>query len=423
MLLWSFSRSGNLPHAWTLLEASKAAGQHLDGLSLSGVAQACRELSLPRAEVQLLRQHFSRGAMSSVSLDASAMLLAEAGAAAEALLLLRSGAEAGLAGKVSWRVWVACGGGASELEPSDGLRVELGEPYSKELRVLAHVLATAAPGDAASACAAVERFGEGTLPGTSHWLKIAGGAKANLLVSCAQWAPQQGVVLEVGTYCGYSAARLATARAAQRRAGGGPLVVTLEVDAAHALIARSLLAYAGLAHRVEVLTGHSEDVLPWLVGRMQERVRPNAFIDMVFLDQRGSRYEADLEVLERAGALSPGAVVVADNVLKPGAPLFLWKVTQGGYATEVFSVPEFAMTGVEDWMTVSVHQPEQGPGAAGDPPYELRVLAWKAEQMRARAHQPDRGGSGVGFVEWADFAQEMRRSFASAGFEAEPLET
>lgn len=35
-------------------------------------------------------------------------------------------------------------------------------------------------------------------------------------------------------------------------------------------------------------------------------------------DQRGSRYDEDLATLERLGILLPGAVVVADNVLKPG---------------------------------------------------------------------------------------------------------
>lgn len=421
MLLWAFSRSGHLPHVWRTLEASKAAGQHLDGLSLSGIAQACRELALHQAEVRLLQQHMSRGAMGAVALDAAAMLLAEVGAAEEALPLLRAGAEAGLFGRVSLRIWVACGGGASDIEPMESLRVERGEPYSKELRVLSHVLSAAAPGDAASVCGAVESFGEGKLPGTSHWLKIAGGAKADLLAACARRAPRRGVFLEVGTYCGFSAARLVAAAAAVGRRPRRPLVVSLEVDAAHAIIARSLLAFAGVAHQVEVLTGHSEDVLPWLIGRMEERFGPGAFVDMVFLDQRGSRYEADLDTLERAGALSPGAVVVADNVLKPGAPLFLWRVTHGSYATEVFTMQEFAMSGVEDWMTVSVYQPDHGKTAAADPPDQLRVLDWKAERMRARAHQPDHGGSGVGFAEWADFAAEMRQGLAEAGFEAEPL--
>lgn len=97
-------------------------------------------------------------------------------------------------------------------------------------------------------------------------------------------------MLEVGTYCGYSAARLAAAL--QAKSHGtishsiqySPQVVSLEVDATHAAIAENLLAFAGLAHVVEVLTGHSEDVLPWLVSRMRSMSGGPVTADLVFLD-------------------------------------------------------------------------------------------------------------------------------------------
>ena len=54
------------------------------------------------------------------------------------------------------------------------------------------------------------------------------------------------------------------------------------------------------------------------------------------MDQKGSRYVDDLQALENQGVLVPGAIVVADNVLKPGAPLFLWWVVKSGvYNTEL----------------------------------------------------------------------------------------
>ena len=37
----------------------------------------------------------------------------------------------------------------------------------------------------------------------------------------------------------------------------------------------------------------------------------------------------DLSVIEQMGLLLPKAVVVADNVLKPGSPLFLWRLCKG----------------------------------------------------------------------------------------------
>lgn len=47
---------------------------------------------------------------------------------------------------------------------------------------------------------------------------------------------------------------------------------------------------------------------------------------MSFLfDDHFDRHQ-DLHVLEERALLAPGAAVIADNVLKPGAPRFLWKL-------------------------------------------------------------------------------------------------
>ncbi|CAE8595009.1 unnamed protein product, partial [Polarella glacialis] len=192
---------------------------------------------------------------------------------------------------------------------------------------------------------------------------------------------------------------------------GRTQVLTLEADAAHAVVAQNLIAFAGLSHAVEVLTGHSEDLLPWLAERL---AGGGHHIDFAFLDQRGSRYEADLAVLQRADLLSDGAILVADNVLKPGAPLFLWQVsTSRAFTTEVVSVPEFAMSDVEDWMTVSTYHKACAHLSCEEAPKTVRVLEWRADQMRARTHQPQFGGGGVDFTEWSKFSQEMHLELCS----------
>ena len=59
-----------------------------------------------------------------------------------------------------------------------------------------------------------------------------------------------------------------------------------------------------------------EEVLPQLCGPF----------DLIFFDQRGSRFLKDLQLLlQKPGLLAEEAVLVADNVLKPGAPSF-WLV-------------------------------------------------------------------------------------------------
>merc|ERR1719174_3449742 len=69
-------------------------------------------------------------------------------------------------------------------------RISAGDPHEKELRLLAHVLSTAHAGDARSVCDAIEGFGCSLLAPSGQWLKIAGGAKAGVLVQVVLNAPQ-----------------------------------------------------------------------------------------------------------------------------------------------------------------------------------------------------------------------------------------
>jgi len=331
-----------------------------------------------------------------------------------------------------------------------------GAPYSKELRLLASVLATASAGDPHSVCGAIERFGAETARKESLWLKVAGGLKTAVLLAALELAPSSGVILEIGTYCGYSAMRLAAARPNVR-------VVTLEVDAVHAIIARNLIAFAGLAHVIDVLVGHSEDTLPvlgtYLQGRSPEgagilhRNVGNSVVAYVFMDQRGSRYFEDLSVLEDAGLLGCGAVVVADNVLKPGAPAYLWHVTRPQsadkqpfwektsnhsapnskrntpYRTSIVQVPEFAMPGVEDWISVSICDSTcEGTVASSmrkasgplkmqreELPLTIQKLEREADIMRDLASDPMAKRGSACFDEWAAFVDRMRHRLQQIG--------
>jgi catechol O-methyltransferase len=431
MLLWAFSGLDSLTHAWGFLDTCHKAGRWFDGVTISRLAMVCQQRGLHLKEVELLHTYLAKGAIRPVMLNTCALRLAGTGDVEGSLKVLCAAASEGVFNGVSAKIWTACGGGKMPQvfgeatgEPSPS------EPYSKELRLLQYVLANACGGDVNAVCAAVESFGELMLPGTNHWLKVAAGAKAEVLIRAAQSAPASGLVLEMGTYCGYSAARLAATLQAKTRkldacfAPYCPQVVSLEVDTVHAAIAENLLAFAGCAHVVEVLTGHSEDVLPWLVSRMKTMKGGSLTVDMVFLDQRGSRYDADLSMLVRSASLSSGCIVVADNVLKPGAPLFLWAVSQSElYSTTIHSLQEFAMPGVEDWITVSRYHP--GFARASSPPPHVWKLEWTAEQMRAKAHLPDHGGHGIDFAEWAAFSSELRRELCEvvlAGSSAKLIE-
>lgn len=425
MALLAFSLIDDLSVADRILLAAKARGYDFDGLSLGSIFSAYQRRG-SYVECAHLVRDFLGPMMPTVAANDAAMLLAVEGRTQEALDLLRRLASQGLADVISERVWLACAGSSTEVQTWVAALPPPSEPYAKEQRLLRHVLAIAPADDAEASCEAVEVFGCDLLPETKHWLKIAGGPKNAVLTEALERAPE-GTVLEVGTYCGYSAARFAIGRIARgHRCELEPCVVSVELDLAHAAIARNFLAHAGLLHAVEVLVGYSEDVLPRAATRLRSRLRSRGEVRdgpvaLLFFDQRGSKYVADIQTIEAHNLLCEGAVVIADNVLKPGAPLFLWRMLRGaGYSTQVISVPEFAMEECEDWMTLSVRQAAVGPTFASVPP-DIRTLEWRADQMRAKTHQPDSGGSGVDFAQWAAFSAEMSAEFLRLGIQAEDV--
>ena len=200
-------------------------------------------------------------------------------------------------------------------------------------------------------------------------------------------------VLELGTYCGYSAMVIC-------QAIDDVSVTTIENDPVHAVIAMNILAFAGVSEKVKVLIGHSLSLLP--------RLGCSNRFGGVFTDTRGSRYDQEVLMMIERDLLEPKAVIVADNVLKPGSPLFLWLITRDArFKTEIHSVGEFAMP-AKDWMSVSIYDPddpEAKTGASPPPPSaELIRLHEATDEMRTRALSHIRS---VTYSEWARFASEI----------------
>ncbi|CAE7732023.1 comta [Symbiodinium microadriaticum] len=288
----------------------------------------------------------------------------------------------------------------SAPDPASIPRAHSWTPYVKEIRLMEHVLRNAERGNPHSVCDEVESFGRHVSGSSKTWLKVAGGEKSEVLWAAAQHA-RSSLVLEIGTYCGNSSIRIATASPNIR-------VVTLEADPVHAVIARAVIAFAGLSSRV--WTGHSREVLPYMQGKYGGA---RGGFGLVFMDQRGSRYQEDLTMLESLGLVRPGAIIVADNVLKPGAPLFLWQLCKSAkYQTQVVRVSEFAMP-VEDWMLVCRvgKQSMCACESLACPPAALVDLDQAADLMRRKAQTL----GGVSFSDWAEFTTEMREGLRQWG--------
>ncbi|HEX6806900.1 MAG TPA: O-methyltransferase [Gemmatimonadaceae bacterium] len=111
-------------------------------------------------------------------------------------------------------------------------------------------------------------------------------------------------ILELGTLGGYSTIWLA--RALPR----GGRVVTLELEAMHAAVARDNLKRANLARRVDIRVGPALDTLDTLIA---EGVKP---FDLIFVDADKPRIP---DYYARALALSrPGSMLIVDNVVRDG---------------------------------------------------------------------------------------------------------
>ncbi|MGA5822332.1 O-methyltransferase [Kitasatospora sp. NPDC094028] len=111
-------------------------------------------------------------------------------------------------------------------------------------------------------------------------------------------------ILEVGTLGGYSAIWLG------RALPKDGTLITLEIDPAHAEVARGNLANAGLEKVVEVRLGRAADTLAELVEQGTEP------FDLVFID---ADKPSNPEYFRRALQLTrPGSLIIVDNVVRGG---------------------------------------------------------------------------------------------------------
>jgi len=121
-------------------------------------------------------------------------------------------------------------------------------------------------------------------------------------------------LLELGTYCGYSALR--TARVMPK----GARLVSVEFNTDNAAIARRIWDHAGIGEELTVIVGTLDDGDVTIAKLESDHGFANGSLDFVFIDHDKDAYLPDLRRILEQDWLHPGSVVVADNVRRPGAP-------------------------------------------------------------------------------------------------------
>jgi len=177
----------------------------------------------------------------------------------------------------------------------------------REEKLARTVLATARPGDLTAAIGAIDRFAY-----DEAFLINVGDEKGEILDGAVRRARPKRI-LELGTYCGYSALRMALAAPDAH-------IHSVEFNAANADVARRIFAHAGVASRVTVVVGTLGDGGATIEALRDRHGFGAGSVDFVFVDHAKEAYLPDLQRIEAAGWLHPGSVVVADNVRFPGAP-------------------------------------------------------------------------------------------------------
>lgn len=133
----------------------------------------------------------------------------------------------------------------------------------------------------------------------NHWMMHVGDVKGKIVDGVFKLHHPK-TVLELGTYCGYSALRMAKHLPVDGR--------IYTIDPYPTACSRRLIEHAGLNDKIIFLTGFGKDVISTLTFLKGQ-------IDLVFVDHDKKAYCSDLILIENNGLLRPGSVVVGDNVI------------------------------------------------------------------------------------------------------------
>ena len=111
-------------------------------------------------------------------------------------------------------------------------------------------------------------------------------------------------ILEIGTLAGFSTIWFSRALPANGK------IVTLELDAHHAAVAKTNIENAGVADKVEIRIGNASDTMDKMISEGKEK------FDLIFIDADKPPYATYfLKALELS---HPGTVIIADNVVREG---------------------------------------------------------------------------------------------------------
>jgi catechol O-methyltransferase len=148
-----------------------------------------------------------------------------------------------------------------------------------------------------------------------HWMMHIGSQKATILIEfveecCASFGDKEKplIIVELGTYCGYSSIMIANRLNALKH---NYRLFSVEVVPENAKVAKEMVRLAGLSsQQVKILLLDPDQET--LSSLLEKKI---CSIDFLFIDHDKSLYLADLQRLEATGWIQKGCYVAADNVV------------------------------------------------------------------------------------------------------------
>jgi len=210
----------------------------------------------------------------------------------------------------------------------------------REAAAVDYVLANARAGDIDDVIATIDRFAY------QESILINVGDEKGLLLDAAVRRSQATLALELGTYCGYGALRIA-------RAAPHARVVSVELAEANAANAQRIWAHAGVADRISCVVGTIGDGGKTLDALARDHGLAPGGLDFLFIDHDKAAYLPDLGHIVDRGWLHRGSIVIADNILIPGAPKYrafmreqqgtTWNTVEHKTHAEYTAVPDLVL--------------------------------------------------------------------------------
>ena len=219
-----------------------------------------------------------------------------------------------------------------------GISSRLGIRDGREVQCLAYVKANAQQGNATDVLRAIDTYGW-----NHQFLMNVGDGKGEIL-SAEVRKKKPKHALEMGAYVGYSAVRISS------DLPEGSHLTSVEFSSFNANIARQMVDYAGLSHKVTIVGGTVTTVLK----DHMKKVGIDKF-DFVFVDHDKSVYLSDLKYLLEEDMLNTEAVVVGDNIVFPGVPDYREFVNTSPLFKTVEHASKVEYLGFADLVTVSTY--------------------------------------------------------------------